>query len=789
MGQCVYARPYALVAKTSINLNGNSITIDSFDSSDPPFSTFGQYDPNKAKDNGNVASDSGYTNAISAGNAWIRGRVSVGRSGTVSVGANGSIGDGAWITTHTGIKPGWADNTANIVFPDTSLPYSSGLSPTSGFAVIGIVTTNAYPTNSTLLPNPPPASITTNVALAEVYTLPDPIPSDLTTNFGTITVSVLPDPRPEGLTTNTMSVTNVLFPDPGTYLGDVITSGVPVTNTGYPAPGTYVGGVTTNTTTVSTNIYPPAGIYLGPVTTNFNYVTTTSLPLAGYMPPVTTNTAVITNVTYPGSGTYLGTVTTNWNGSHAHIISYTYNQIASYSYSVVTGFSYDVVSGFSYAQIAYRYDLITGYSYSGEIYSYTQTNYSWTVFSSSVTSHVTNHFDNILYSGNYYATSLPGDTVVLGNATLVLPNGFDTTSGHFMVAPGGCVKVYAANSIIIAPNSISNQTSLTRNLVIFGDPTSTTVLISGIGTFIGSVIAPSAHLSLSGGGNGTMTLVGTFAVNSVTLNGHVAVHCDEDFDRLEIFGPTVDSMFFFAYALLGEDMTLSVSASGAEPLQYQWMKYLDTPADQNAAPVPAATNSNLSLVDVDTNAAGHYFVVITDSHGRTTSSQTGSFTVIYRPYITEQPANQNAVVGSSVAFRTTASGSWPDTGFLQYHWKLNGADLPGAGGILTISNVQPANAGYYTVEISTVVGTVTSTPAMLSVYSTAAASLDSASVNVANGNFQFNITGIPGFRYVISATTNLIDWQPIATNLSPFTFVETNAGAFPQRFYRAAYYP
>jgi hypothetical protein len=31
----------------------------------------------------------------------------------------------------------------------------------------------------------------------------------------------------------------------------------------------------------------------------------------------------------------------------------------------------------------------------------------------------------------------------------------------------------------------------------------------------------------------------------------------------------------------------------------------------------------------------------------------------------------------------------------------------------------------------------------------------------------------------------LVNWIPLMTNASPFTMVDTNAGAFPARFYQA----
>ena len=59
-------------------------------------------------------------------------------------------------------------------------------------------------------------------------------------------------------------------------------------------------------------------------------------------------------------------------------------------------------------------------------------------------------------------------------------------------------------------------------------------------------------------------------------------------------------------------------------------------------------------------------------------------------------------------------------------------------------------------------------------------------LSFANNQFQFTLTGTAGSNYVVQAKTNLAStaWISIRTNVSPFVYVETNAGLFPLRFYR-----
>jgi uncharacterized repeat protein (TIGR03806 family) len=56
-----------------------------------------------------------------------------------------------------------------------------------------------------------------------------------------------------------------------------------------------------------------------------------------------------------------------------------------------------------------------------------------------------------------------------------------------------------------------------------------------------------------------------------------------------------------------------------------------------------------------------------------------------------------------------------------------------------------------------------------------------------NDTFQLGFFGTPGSNYVLQASTNLLDWTPLSTNLAPtnlFNLYDPNATNFPYRFYR-----
>ncbi len=81
------------------------------------------------------------------------------------------------------------------------------------------------------------------------------------------------------------------------------------------------------------------------------------------------------------------------------------------------------------------------------------------------------------------------------------------------------------------------------------------------------------------------------------------------------------------------------------------------------------------------------------------------------PSITTQPASQTVNPGANVNFTVVASGP-----SLNYQWYFNNSALSGAtAATLTLNSVSNANAGSYTVVVTNSFGSVTSTPATLTI--------------------------------------------------------------------------
>ena len=139
-----------LVARDSIDMHGNNIQTDSFDSGNPRYSTNGLYFAGLDNTNGNVAVNSSILNSLNVGNANILGTVSTGPNGSVAIGPNGVVGDFAWQASHVGIEPGFSRNDMNVSFPEVQVPFQGGTTPSGG--TITVVKTNAAITSSQTFP-------------------------------------------------------------------------------------------------------------------------------------------------------------------------------------------------------------------------------------------------------------------------------------------------------------------------------------------------------------------------------------------------------------------------------------------------------------------------------------------------------------------------------------------------------------------------------------------------------------------------------------------------------------
>ena len=153
----------------------------------------------------------------------------------------------------------------------------------------------------------------------------------------------------------------------------------------------------------------------------------------------------------------------------------------------------------------------------------------------------------------------------------------------------------------------------------------------------------------------------------------------------------------------GANASFTVAASGTTPFYYQWRLY--------ATNIAGATASSYTRASVQPADAGPYSVVVSNAYGTATSSN-AILTVIVPPTITTQPLSQTVTQGLSATFTVDASGTMP----FGYQWRLNGTNIGSAtASSYTRANVQPSDAGSYSVIVSNSAGTATSSNALLAV--------------------------------------------------------------------------
>jgi hypothetical protein len=89
------------------------------------------------------------------------------------------------------------------------------------------------------------------------------------------------------------------------------------------------------------------------------------------------------------------------------------------------------------------------------------------------------------------------------------------------------------------------------------------------------------------------------------------------------------------------------------------------------------------------------------------------------------------------------------------------------------------------------VGNVEASPQIPGAETTIASSLAPllASPSLSDGQFQFGVLATSGNSYVIQASTNLVNWLAVQTNVAPFVFADPNYRHYPWRWYRAVLAP
>jgi len=250
------------------------------------------------------------------------------------------------------------------------------------------------------------------------------------------------------------------------------------------------------------------------------------------------------------------------------------------------------------------------------------------------------------------------------------------------------------------PNDISNKYTLTTNLVL-----NTATLIKATGTRVftialGTNADPNFMKLMATSAADTYYATNVFQLTNV-YNLIASSICRSATNT----PPTITQQPTNLTVVLGSNATFSVAVAGSPPLSYQWRF-------NNTNLIAGATNAWLTLTNVQTTNAGSYSVTVTNVAGSITSSY-AVLTVIVPPLITQQPQSLSVNPGSTAVF--TVGVNTNSTPPLSYQWYFNGTNMltNATSATLTLTNVQPGQAGNYSVVVANVAGSLNSSNAVL----------------------------------------------------------------------------
>ncbi len=257
-----------------------------------------------------------------------------------------------------------------------------------------------------------------------------------------------------------------------------------------------------------------------------------------------------------------------------------------------------------------------------------------------------------------------------------------------------------------SPPSIQNQpvsqTVISGNTVVF------TVVASGVPAPKFQWYNGAAPIRDATGPTLTMTNVTIANAGSyrVTVSNALGTAVSDTVSLTVVTPPRILGSPASQSATVGSVISMDVSAAGTAPLAYQWFK--------DGIALPGSNGPSFVIARVEETDAGDYHVRVTNSAGAAVSA-VAHVTVTPAPTppkIVVHPKGQAVAPGSAVALEVVADGTGP----LHYQWFHDDAIIPQAtSSTLSLASVGPADAGTYTVVVTSSAGSATSNGATLTI--------------------------------------------------------------------------
>ena len=389
----------------------------------------------------------------------------------------------------------------------------------------------------------------------------------------------------------------------------------------------------------------------------------------------------------------------------------------------------------------------------------------------------------LFYQWQFNGTNLADNGHITGSLTnaLNITNAQVTDAGNYQIIVtnnyGSITSSVAVLSVYVAPaitNQPQNQGVLVGSNAIFTVGASGTAPLFYQWQFNTTNITLATNTSYTVS-NAQLTNEGNYSV--IVSNVVGSITSSNAVLTVDV-PPAITNQPLNITVVQGHGSIFVVGAAGTAPLSYQWM--------HGGTNITGATNRTYGFSNTQTNQAGGYWVIVSNNYGSATST-VATLTVLTTPAITGQPQSQGVRVGSNATFTVTATG-----GNLSYQWLFNAGAISGATtNSYTVVNAQTNNAGNYSVVVTNLAGSVTSSNALLTVNPPQPPQFLSVSV-LSNGLVQMVLSGQTGSTYAIDGSSDLVNWNSLVTftNTSgTYSFTDAASTNHALGFYRGRLVP
>ncbi len=295
----------------------------------------------------------------------------------------------------------------------------------------------------------------------------------------------------------------------------------------------------------------------------------------------------------------------------------------------------------------------------------------------------------------------------ISSYSVVLTNAFgQTTSAVATVTVVSVPEVLTANSLTAVVGSspklggyITSLTAVTNQWFFNGAPIVTNDHFVTAERMVGSQLESLLTIS-----NAQVSDSGNYWLVSSNLAGGTV---SSNITLVVGYPPEITQQPLTQAVTNGFPFTLTVGATGSDPLGYQW--YWGIASIGEGGHYVGMQTASLTVTNPLSSDAGSYSVVVTNAFGSVTSSNS-VVTVLIRPSV--------AILGRSVplGWPTVFAGSASGTTPLSYQWQLNGADISGATNLsYSIASITANDLGTYNLVVSNVAGVTVSSNALLTV--------------------------------------------------------------------------